>query len=91
MKLFSLYDSVAEIYTKPFFIKSTPEAIREFTSEANNPQSKLYQHAQDFTVYEIGEYDEHTGEIQTCIPMKKICSVNELKKVQSIDDLKKEK
>lgn len=63
MKVFCVYDSAAEAYALPFFQKSTGEAVRGFSTAAKDPQSQLSKHPADFTLFEIGEYNELTGEI----------------------------
>ena len=40
-------------------------AVRAFTDQVNNPQSggDLYNHPQDFALYEIGSFDDTSGVI----------------------------
>lgn len=61
LKSFTVYDSKAEIYLKPFFMGATGEAIRAFEDQCNNPETQFYAHAGDFTLFEIGVYDDNTG------------------------------
>lgn len=63
MKLFCVFDSAAEAYGLPFCLKSTGEAIRDFATASKDPQTKIQKHPADFTLFEIGEYNELTGEI----------------------------
>lgn len=62
-KLYSVYDSVAETWGKPFPMKNKGEAIRGFQQACNDSQTQLYLHPEDYTLFEIGEWDEDNGQI----------------------------
>lgn len=58
LKVFSIYDSKAQIFTKPFFALTTQAALREFQVGVNNPNSVVAQFPADFTLFELGEFQE---------------------------------
>ena len=60
-KAFAVYDSKVKNYTKPLYHRNAAEAIRGFEQECNNPESQLNKFASDFTLFEIGEYDDETA------------------------------
>lgn len=60
-KIFSVYDSKSEAYGMPMFLRSVAEAIRSFTDAANSSDSMLAKHPADFTLFELGEYDQLSG------------------------------
>lgn len=60
-KLFTIYDSKTEVFNLPMHLLSTGEAIRTFTEWANDPKSQICKYPADFTLFEIGEYDNATG------------------------------
>lgn len=62
-KIFTTYDSKAEAYLQPFFMKTRGEAIRGWQTVCNDPKTQFNQYPADFTLFEIGEYDETTGQI----------------------------
>lgn len=64
LKMFSVYDSKAEVYDKPFCMLTKGECIRGFGDAANDPKTTLGQHPADYTLFEIGEYDQITGNIE---------------------------
>lgn len=66
-KAFAVYDSKVKNYTKPLYHRNAAEAIRGFEQECNNPESQLNKFASDFTLFEIGEYDDETS-ILTPLP-----------------------
>ena len=60
-KAFAVYDSKVKNYTKPLYQRNAAEAIRGFEEECNNPESKINKFPSDFTLFEIGEYDDETA------------------------------
>lgn len=60
-KVFAIYDSKVEAYLQPFFSMSTGSAIRAFSDAVQNPQSQFNKHSADFTLFELGTYDDMTG------------------------------
>lgn len=63
MKVFVVYDSKAESYALPFYMKSIGEAVRGFGVAARDQQTMIAKHPADFTLFEIGDYDEFSGNI----------------------------
>lgn len=63
LKIFAIYDSKAEAYNQPFFMGTKGQALRAFTDEINNSQSMISKHPADYTLMEIGEYDDSTGQL----------------------------
>jgi len=61
MKIFSIHDSKAEAYLTPNFFKTTGEALRAFETTTKNPDTQFNKYPHDFTLVEIGHYDELTG------------------------------
>lgn len=59
---FSVYDIKAEYFTPPMFQRTVGEALRGFADEANNPNSQLHRHAGDFSLYQVGRFNQATGE-----------------------------
>lgn len=63
LKMFSLYDSKAEAYNKPFYAVTTGAALREFEDAVRNGESMMNKYPHDFTLFEIGVFDDETAEI----------------------------
>lgn len=61
MKIFTVYDSKAEAYLTPFFVPTTALAIRSFQSAANTADHDFNRYSADYTLFEIGSYDDHLG------------------------------
>lgn len=62
-KAFNVYDSKVEAYNTPFFLRHKGEALRSFEEIANDKSSAIGKHPGDFTLFEIGTYNELTGEL----------------------------
>lgn len=61
MKIFSIYDSKIEAHNTPFFMSTIGQATRAFTDETNNTQSLLHKHPEDYTLFELGEFDDQNA------------------------------
>jgi len=63
MKVFSVYDSAAGAYLQPFFMASRGQAIRAFTDLVNDGTHSFAKHADDYTLFELGTYDDSSGKL----------------------------
>lgn len=63
--IYSVHDSKSEAYLNPFYSRTKAEAIRAFQTECNNETSPFYLYPTDFTLYELGEFDELSASIVT--------------------------
>lgn len=61
MKIFSVYDSKVEAYMQPFFMQSKGAAIRGYTELVNDPNHSFGKYPGDFTLFELGSFDELTA------------------------------
>lgn len=63
LKVFTIYDSKLEAFMQPFFMQSKGAAIRAFTDTVNDRSTQFNKHPSDFTLFEIGEYDDQKGNL----------------------------
>lgn len=61
VKLCTVYDSKGECFMPPNCYKNLGEALREFEECANDPKSKISKWAADYTLFELGTFDEATA------------------------------
>lgn len=80
LKVFTVYDSKAEAYLQPFFMRSMGEALRGFQEVCNDPQSNLCKYPGDFTLFEIGSYDEESGRLESLKAFVSLGTAIEFKK-----------
>ena len=62
-KIFAVWDSKAEAYMQPFFASTVGLALRIFSDNVANQDSVLFKYPDDFVLFEIGLWDERTGEM----------------------------
>lgn len=65
MKLmaFCVRDEKAEAYLRPFFSDTRGSALRAFGDAVNDPQSPFFKHPADYTLFEIGSFNELSGQM----------------------------
>lgn len=61
MKIFTIFDSKAEAFLPPFTSRTNATAIRNFTAAANTEDHDFHTHAADYTLFQIGTFDEIRG------------------------------
>lgn len=65
LNMFAVYDAKANAFIQPFFLPNKAMAIRTFSECANNPKHQFCLHPSDFTLFELGTFDNETGLIET--------------------------
>jgi hypothetical protein len=63
LNICTVKDRAADAFGRPMFVPSTGVAIRSFSDEINrnNADNQLYNHPDDFDLYELGTFDDNTG------------------------------
>lgn len=64
LKIFTVYDSKVEAYAQPFLMQSKGAALRAFSDTANDKSTQYNKHPGDFTLFEIGEYDDSNAKLK---------------------------
>lgn len=64
MKVFSVYDCKAEAFIQPFFCVNRAVALRNFMTAASSEGHDFHTYAADYTLFEIGEWDETSGRLE---------------------------
>jgi len=64
MKVFGIYDSKASAYLPPFMMKTIGEAERALQSHVNDPEHNFSKYAEDFTLFELGSWDDATAKYE---------------------------
>jgi hypothetical protein len=71
--VYSLYDSVAAVFGKPFFCQNHEIAIRAVrNSYISHDNQILDASVKDQTLYQLGVFDDITGSIQPAVEPKKV-------------------
>lgn len=61
MNVYSVYDSKAEAYLPPFFMRADGEAVRAVSEAAKDRNHQFFAHAGDYTLFRIADFDDAKG------------------------------
>lgn len=68
-RAYTVFDSAAGAYLEPFFALNDATACRSFQRAAQDPQHGFYSHAEDYTLFFCGEFDDTTGTFVASAPV----------------------
>jgi hypothetical protein len=86
LKVFTIYDAKAEAYLQPFFLSTKGQAIRSITEALANTEHQFAKYPQDFTLFELGEYDDSNGQMlphQAPLSLGNLLEFNSPQKLQT--------
>lgn len=84
-KIFSVFDSKAKAFMAPFTMGTVGMALRSFEEVANNRDHLIGKHPDDFSLYEIGTFDDEFAQITARTPLNLIGVASEYVKNQGED------
>lgn len=89
MKLFlySVHDSASGIYDRPFAMQSDAAAIRGFKDACEDAESFIGKHPEDFTLVQVGTWDDNLGKIVGENPRK---VTNGLEQIAALRQIRKD-
>jgi len=79
LKCFTIHDSKAGVYARPFFLQSAGVAMRIFGDMANDPNDPVGSHPEDYTLFEIASWDEDTARFTQDGALRSLANAIELK------------
>jgi len=88
LKIFTIYDSKTEAYMSPFFNQSTGGALRSFEEACRDENSTFHKYPSDFTLFEIGSFDDNTAQIQFHDAKISLGSANEYTPTKKLEAVK---
>lgn len=59
--MYSVYDAVSLNFHIPFYMRSNNEALRAFQTALGDPTHEASKHAQDYSLYLVGSFDDDNG------------------------------
>lgn len=68
--IFSVFDSKADAFITPFFSPTVAVGVRSFATAANDPNCQFAVHPGDYSLFELGEFDQEKGSVTTLKAMK---------------------
>lgn len=69
LKLFAVHDVAAEAFMAPHSFPTTAMAIRAFSQACEDSSTQFHQTPSDYTLFQIGEFSDETGEVTPCTPL----------------------
>lgn len=67
MKIVTVYDSAAEVYSLPQCVISKGAALRSFMDAVQKPDHEFNKHPEHFSMFVIGEFDQQSARV-TLLP-----------------------
>lgn len=59
--VYSFYDSKTGLFSQPFYSVRREAAMRAAIDWCRDPQSSMFPHLEDYTLFELGLFDDNTG------------------------------
>lgn len=83
-KIFCVRDNKSKCFPQPMFLAYAPgEALRGFQDVVNDDKSQLCKHPEDYTLYELGDYDMEKGVISSHAEPKVIAHASDVKNAKT--------
>lgn len=63
LKMMAIHDVKSQLFSQPLFFRAYGEAERAFRDVVNDGKSDYSRHPEDYTLFELAEYDDATGSV----------------------------
>lgn len=60
----AVFDSKVNSFAQPFFMRTRGEALRGWADVANDPQSNVCKYPLDYSLMELGTYEDSSGRFE---------------------------
>jgi len=67
-EIFTVYDSAARRYLRPFHAQTIEMALRQFRAILTDPEHQFARFPEDYSLFHIGTFDSERGEVIPVIP-----------------------
>lgn len=67
--VYSVFDSKADVFGQPWFAVNDSVARRLFQDGINDPETPMHRHAEDYTLFRVGEWDSSEGKLAGSEPL----------------------
>lgn len=78
-QMFSVYDAKAGSFAQPFFSQNKQLALRAISAVMHDETHTFFMHAEDYTLYWLGSWDDETGALEPGHP-EAVTNLNSLKR-----------
>lgn len=79
MNVYSVFDSVAGVFSRPYFLNNDNLAVRAFGDAVADKSTGLYVHVDDYKLYKIGVFDDISGQLVACDTPQFISNASDFK------------
>lgn len=73
--VYSVFDAAVKAYLPPFCVRAKGEALRSFSTAVNDTTHQFSKYANDYTLYELGTFDDSSGSFTVVPPVRVISAV----------------
>lgn len=84
-KLFSVYDTKAEMYSAPFSERTHETARRQFVTACKDRATPVGMYPDDYALFVVGSFDDSTGVVTPAASPTMIFTGTEAKRVGAED------
>lgn len=85
--LCSIHDVAVHAFMRPWMAPTLEMGLRMFLDERTRPDSDVFRHPADYTMYVVGYFDPDSGVITPCVPPQRVACAAELEvEVKAADD-----
>lgn len=67
-KIVAIRDRATDTFSQPQYVAAIGGAVRSFSDLVNNKETDVGKHPDDFDLYELGEFDDDSGEFHGVKP-----------------------
>jgi len=85
--MFVIYDVKANAYLQPWFLSQEGMATRAFSDCVNDPEHNFGRHPEDYTLFNIGTFNDHDARIEWQAPKSMGNGLEYLKHEETQPDL----
>ena len=84
-QMFTIFDSKAEVYNKPFYFINETVAIRAAYDLIQAGDSEIAKHPEDFTMFHMGEFDDTSATFNLKEAKTVLCNFQEIAAAVEVD------
>lgn len=88
--VFAVFDKKIGVYLQPFFQSTRGQAARTFGDNVLEPGSVIGKHPEDYSLYEIGMYEDGAGELVPSRPVHVAAAVDFVERPAQVAAVRKE-
>jgi hypothetical protein len=74
----AIWDEKLQAFIRPWFAPRLGGAVRAFSDEVHRKDSEMNAHAEDYSLFELGEFDDETGQFSCFDIPRKVISAQGL-------------